>query len=140
MFEALIGWATAAARAAVRMPELAAEPRTAGGDDQHEAWDGGWWRGARRQPAHPGRVGGRCTPWAVVVHTTDMAPGTWDGLMRRLQRDAGRGAGAHFWLGRTPEQGLVQSVAVDRNANHAVARPETFCAVETIPAAIFVPT
>ncbi len=102
---------------------LAAEPTHAGGSqldpDEHPTWDGGWWRGAVRKPAHHGRVGGRCRPWALVVHTTDMHPDTWSGMIRRVQSQPGRGSGAHFWLGRDASQGLVQAVPVDRNANHA---------------------
>lgn len=111
--------------AVVAIAELAAELDAAGGEDEtaaaelEAAWAGGWWRPATRRDAHPGRIGGRCRPTWAVVHTTDMHPATWPGLQRRLQAEAGRGAGAHFWLGRTPEQGLVQSVSVDRNANHA---------------------
>lgn len=103
------------------MAALAAEAATGGGEleDLDVGWDGGWWRGARRHDAHPGRVGGKCRPWAAVVHTTDMHPDTWKGLLTRLQRDAGKGNGAHFWIGRSAEQGIVQTVGLDRNANHA---------------------
>jgi hypothetical protein len=101
---------------------LAAERSTGGGDLEDDAaplWEGGWLRAARRLDAHPGRVGGRCRPTWVVVHTTDMHPGTWPGLLRRLQQQPGAGNGAHFWLGRAADQGLVQTVDVTRNANHA---------------------
>ncbi len=103
-----------------RLPEL---EDVAGGDDQLEDeapdWDGGWYLGARRAPAHPGRVGRGIKPWLVVVHTTDMLPGTMAGLLKRRASERGKGNGEHFVLGRDPGQGLVQEVPVDRNANHA---------------------
>jgi hypothetical protein len=106
---------------AVGLALLAAEQATAGGDDAELApgWEGGWLRGATRRAAHPGRVGGRCRPTWVVVHTTDMAPETWSGMIRRNSEQAGQGSGAHFWIGRGPEQGLIQAVEIERNANHA---------------------
>lgn len=102
------------------------EFNTAGGDEpdtREPRWNGGRYLGAQWKPIHPGRMGGLIKPWAVVVHTTDMLPHTFDPLVRAWQRDAGRGAGAHFLLGRTPEQGLVQMVDVDRNGNHAGGSP-----------------
>lgn len=98
------------------------EPNTAGGqalDEDAPEWDGGRYRGARWAQIHPGRDGGAIKPWGVVVHTTDMHPDRFDPLVRAWQRSAGRGAGAHFLLGRTPAQGLVQMVDVGRNGNHA---------------------
>lgn len=103
-----------------RLPEL---EDVAGGDDELEAespdWDGGWYLGARRAPAHPGRVGRSIKPWLVVVHCTDMLEGTMGALLRNRAGERGKGNGEHFVLGRTPAQGLVQEVPVDRNANHA---------------------
>jgi hypothetical protein len=101
--------------------ELAAERETAGGGEPElaAAWDGGWWRGCQQRTAHAGRIGGRCRPTWVVVHTTDMAPATWFPLLTRLQRDRGKGNGAHFWVGRDQVQGVVQTAPVDRNAGHA---------------------
>lgn len=98
------------------------EPNTAGGqavDDDAPEWDGGRYRGARWAQIHPGRDGGAIKPWGVVVHTTDMHPSTFDALVRAWQRGAGRGAGAHFLIGRTPAEGIVQMVDVGRNSNHA---------------------
>jgi hypothetical protein len=114
-----------AAAARARLTSLPAEDDGAGGDhddDPSPVWDGGWCRGAVRAPIHPGRVGGAIRPWAAVVHTTDMHPDTWGALLRRLARDPGRGAGAHFGLGREPGQ-LVQTTDLGRNANHAGGRP-----------------
>lgn len=103
-----------------RLPEL---EDVAGGDDEIEAespdWDGGWYLGARRAPAHPGRVGRAIKPWLVVVHTTDMLPGTFNALLRKRAGERGKGNGEHFALGIDPGQGLVQEVPVDRNGNHA---------------------
>lgn len=107
---------------AAAVPEL----DTAGGDPDEpddDEWDGGRYRGARWAPIHPGRVGGAIAPWGVVVHTTDMHPSTFGALIRAWQRDAGRGAGAHFLIGRSAREGVVQLVDVGRNANHAGGRP-----------------
>jgi hypothetical protein len=119
---AILGWLLE--RAGLRQRPAVPDVDAAGGDDEDAAdpaWDGGWWRGAQRRPAHAGRVGGVIRPWAVVVHTTDVHPSdrTWAGMMGRLQSQAGEGNAAHFWIGRDPGQGVVQSVSVDRNANHA---------------------
>lgn len=76
---------------------------------------------ATQIPANPRRVGGAIIPKAVVVHTTDMMPRSWDALLRAWQQSAG--ACAHFLIGRTPEHGLVQMVPITRNAYHAGANP-----------------
>ena len=113
------GLAEARARLAAAPP--AAEFDTAGGDVDADAplWDGGRYRAATWSPIHPGRVGGAIKPWAVVVHTTDMHPSTFGALRRAWTAKAGRGAGAHFLLGRTPAEGLHQLADVGRNGNHA---------------------
>lgn len=116
--------AWAAARAALAAP--IGDFNTAGGDDQDDEtpeWDGGRYRGARWAPIHPGRVGGAIRPWGVVVHTTDMHPSTFGALVRAWQRDAGRGAGAHFLIGRSSAEGVVQMVDCGRNGNHAGGNP-----------------
>ena len=82
-------------------------------------WSEGWYLGAQRRPAHPGRVGGPIKPWTVVVHTTDMMPNTFAPLVKAWTTNANRGACAHFILGRTREDGLVQLVPINRNGNHA---------------------
>jgi hypothetical protein len=103
------------------------DDHVAGGDSHDEAadpsWDGGRYLGARWAPAHPGRVGRAIRPWAVVVHTTDMRPETFGALVRAWGARPGAGNAAHFVLGRTPDEGLVQVVDVGRNANHAGGQP-----------------
>lgn len=79
----------------------------------------GWYHRARRVDAHPGRIGRAITPCGVVVHTTDMMPGTLSGLVARWHGEAGSGAAAHFIIGRDPAQGVVQMISTLRNANHA---------------------
>lgn len=82
-------------------------------------FSGGWWSLAERRDAHAGRVGAVIAPYAIVVHTTDMTPNTWNGLINRWQTQPGNGACAHFAIGRSAAQGVVQLVPIDRNANHA---------------------
>lgn len=79
----------------------------------------GRYHRARQVDAHPGRVGRAIVPCAVVVHTTDMMPGTLAGLVARWHGEPGVGAAAHFILGRDPAQGVIQMVSTLRNANHA---------------------
>jgi len=55
----------------------------------------------------------------VVVHTTDMYPGTFDALVRAWVTRPGRGNAAHFLIGRTEADGVVQFAPITRNANHA---------------------
>lgn len=81
--------------------------------------DEGEYTGARHVAAGPRRMGGPITPRAVVVHTTDMLPRSFDALIRAWQ--GGAGPCAHFIIGRTPEQGLVQMVPILRNGYHAGA-------------------
>lgn len=76
-------------------------------------------RAATYKSAHPRRVGGVIEPRAVVVHTTDMLPNTFNGLVRAWSTTPGQGACAHFIIGRDATQGLVQMVPVNHNANHA---------------------
>ncbi len=88
---------------------------------------GGWWAGARRFDIHKGRLGGNTSPWATVVHTTDMVRGTMQPLLKRWRDAAGEGAGATFLIGREPEGvdepiprgGIVQLAPITRNSNHA---------------------
>ena len=78
-----------------------------------------WWSRAIRKPAHRGRVGPAIKPWAIVLHTTDMLPGTFNAIVKSWTTTAGAGQCANFLIGRTPEQGVVQFVPIDRNSNHA---------------------
>lgn len=82
--------------------------------------DKGVYSGAVQLRAHPSRVGGPIAPRAVVVHTTDMAPGAWSALKRAWTQVAGKTT-AHFMIGRDGE--LVQMVPIIRNANHAGGTP-----------------
>lgn len=79
----------------------------------------GWWSLARRTPADPGRIGGEIAPFAVVVHTTDMAPETFDALVHQWTTQAGLRDCAHFIIGRDADHGVVQLAPITRNANHA---------------------
>lgn len=83
----------------------------------------GWYGRARREAAHPGRIGAMIVPRAIVIHTTDMLENTLAGLVRRWSTEPGNGACAHWILGRTPAQGLIQLVSAYRNANHAGGSP-----------------
>lgn len=87
----------------------------------------GWWDQARRWDINPGRIGPAIAPKLTVVHTTDMAPGTFAALLKVWKRDAGPGSGAHFLIGKSsagiglevPTGGIIQMVPITRNGNHA---------------------
>lgn len=96
-------------------PPVAALPNTG-------QWSGGLWTRAHYIPANPGRVGPSIHPCVVVDHTTDMVPEDWDALKRAWVEQASDGACAHFLVGRTPAQGVIQFVPVNRNGNHAGGR------------------
>lgn len=85
----------------------------------HPSWLHGWWQEARIIPAHPGRIGGPISPFAIVDHTTDMLPDEWDVLLRTIGVTPGKGNAFHFVIGRNAAEGVVQCVPIDRNANHA---------------------
>jgi hypothetical protein len=87
--------------------------------DKIEMFYQGWWSLARQLPAFASRIGGDITPFAVVVHTTDMVPGALDGLLHRWSTEAGSGDCAHFIIGRDATQGIVQLAPITKNANHA---------------------
>jgi N-acetyl-anhydromuramyl-L-alanine amidase AmpD len=93
------------------------------GESSHGAFTEGLWDKAKYVPANPRRVGAPIVPRAVVVHTTDMHPGQWNGLQRNWTMGAGDGACAHFAIGRDAGQGVVQFVPINRNANHAGGNP-----------------
>jgi hypothetical protein len=82
-------------------------------------FNNGWWSLAQRTPAFPGRIGGVIAPFAVVVHTTDMVPESWDGLLHRWTTEVGDGACAHFLVGRDSSSGILQLAPITNNANHA---------------------
>lgn len=83
------------------------------------SWDSGWWLPAVRRPAHVRRVGSPIVPRCVIVHTTDMLPGSFSGLVTAWTTQPGKGSCAHFLIGRDANEGVVQFVSVVRNANHA---------------------
>jgi N-acetyl-anhydromuramyl-L-alanine amidase AmpD len=99
----------------VHPPELEAEQPHV----ESNQWTNGWWLNAKQLPANPGRIGGAIRPWAVVVHTTDMLPRSFAALNDAWQTKKGAGNAAHFNIGRTPSEGVVQLVPITRNANHA---------------------
>lgn len=59
----------------------------------------------------------------MVVHTTDMAPGTFNALVKAWQSKPGAGNAAHFLIGRNEADGVVQFAPITRNANHAGGSP-----------------
>lgn len=82
-------------------------------------WTDGRWSGARRLDAHQRRLGGAIVPRCVVVHTTDMHPAQYNGLLRNWTMGAGNGACAHFLIAREQARGVVQFAPITLNANHA---------------------
>lgn len=117
----MIGWLSAAVRQWLSVGDW----DTAGDDDPDPSeWDGGRLTWARWMPAHPGRIGGAIRAIGSVVHETQMHPDQWPALLRAWQRSAGRGACAHFLIGRSELDGVVQMVDVARNGNHAGGRPQ----------------
>ncbi|TXH41010.1 MAG: N-acetylmuramoyl-L-alanine amidase [Desulfurellales bacterium] len=83
----------------------------------------GWSPSAIRREMHQIRIGPPRTLRAVVVHTTDMSPRSFDALVKSWTTTPGecarRGVGAHFLIGRTPEQGVVQLASVLNKTAHA---------------------
>jgi hypothetical protein len=79
----------------------------------------GRWVDAAYKTMHSGRIGRGIVPQTLVVHTTDMRPGTFGALVTAWTTKAGRGNGAHFLIGKTKEDGVVQFAPITRNANHA---------------------
>jgi hypothetical protein len=83
------------------------------------SFSNGWWSLAQQVPAFPGRIGGAITPFAVVVHTTDMTPESWHALIQSWTTQLGPGDAAHFLIGRDAAAGLIQLAPITNNANHA---------------------
>jgi hypothetical protein len=79
----------------------------------------GWYAAAQRRPAHAGRIGGSIWPFGVVIHSTDCPPESFSSLVRSWTTTPGSGSCAHFLIGRTESDGLIQLVSIRRNANHA---------------------
>lgn len=86
-------------------------------------WEFGWWLDAHKVPAHPMRIGGPIVPRAIVVHTTDTYPGGFTAIAKAWGSEPGKGNAAHFMIGRTAQDGVVQFAPVTRNANHAGGKP-----------------
>jgi len=79
----------------------------------------GWWSLATRRDAFAGRIGEEIHPFAMVIHTTDVPAEAWDTLITNWTTTKGDGSCAHFALGRSSDQGVVQLAPITRNANHA---------------------
>lgn len=79
----------------------------------------GRWSLATYKEMHSGRIGRAIVPRTLVVHTTDMRPGTFGALVRNWTSQLGRGNGAHFLIGKSAADGVVQFAPIHRNANHA---------------------
>jgi N-acetylmuramoyl-L-alanine amidase len=82
-----------------------------------KVWESGWYAHAESMPMHPGRVGDLIKPFAVVLHTTDMLPISFSGLLRNWTMSSGQGNGAHFGIDRSGK--IYQFCSIFRNANHA---------------------
>jgi hypothetical protein len=85
----------------------------------HPRWVSGWWSDAVKRQAHPMRIGGPISPFAVVVHTTDMLEDEFDALVSATCTREGAHNAFHFLIGRHAAQGVVQVAPIDKNANHA---------------------
>lgn len=79
----------------------------------------GWYDGAVKCPANEGRIGPKITPRTIVVHTTDTMPGGFRAIIKSWMTTRGAGNAAHFMVGRTEADGIVQFVPINRNGNHA---------------------
>ena len=107
-------------------PDEAEYPLVTAGDIAHVAekvnygeFKEGRWSLATYKEMYPGRIGRAIVPRTLVVHTTDMRPGSFAALVRNWTSQLGRGNGAHFLIGRTPAEGVIQFAPIHRNANHA---------------------
>ena len=89
----------------------------------HEAWTAGWYSKAAKTPAHSGRIGATIVPRAIVVHTTDTMPGGFAAIVKSWTSKPGAGNAAHFMVGRTEVDGIVQFAPITKNANHAGGVP-----------------
>lgn len=85
----------------------------------HPRFVDGWWSGAKRVDAHPGRIGGHIDPICAVLHATDMHPDDFAALVKHWRELAGDGACANFLFGRDATQGVLQLAPILRNGNHA---------------------
>lgn len=79
----------------------------------------GLWTKAAYIPAHSGRVGSSIVPRGLVVHTTDTYPGGFWAIQQAWTTTRGKGNAAHFMVGRTAQDGIIQFVSIFKNGNHA---------------------
>lgn len=88
----------------------------------------GWDADAIHWPVHERRIGAVIEPIGAVVHSTDMSPDSFVGLLNKWKKERGEGNAATYLIGRgpntaapgaTPNGGLVQLAPVTRNTNHA---------------------
>jgi hypothetical protein len=83
----------------------------------------GWTASAHRQEMHMVRIGSKRALKNIVVHTTDMSPGSFGALVKVWETTPGegsrRGVGAHFLIGTTEAQGLVQFAPITHHTAHA---------------------
>lgn len=107
-------------------PDPAEYPVVTAGDVAHVAeksnygeFKEGIWSEATYKPMHKGRIGRAIVPRTLVVHTTDMRPGTFAALVRNWTSQLGRGNGAHFLIGKSAADGVIQFAPIYKNANHA---------------------
>jgi len=107
---------------------------TAAGPEPDAAWDGGWWRAARRvdSPNHGPRPAGIDISLALI-HSISLPPGEYGGdaverlFTNRLDWDAhpyyqrirGAQVSSHFFIRRSGE--VMQFVSCDERAWHAGA-------------------
>lgn len=82
-------------------------------------WRDGWYDFARSRPAHPKRIGRPIVPFAITVHTCDMLHEEFFALIDAFSKRPGEGNAAHFIIGPTPHEAVVQLAPINRNANHA---------------------
>lgn len=112
-----------------RLSKLGDDPHTSGPEPHpdirdivpppHPCWENGWWVHAKQRPAHPGRIGGPISAFAIVDHATAMLPDEFEALVHAMTTRRGQGNGFHFGIGRDETQGVVQHIPIDRNGNHA---------------------
>jgi len=108
-------------------PDKGEYPVVTAGDVAHVAekvnsgeFKEGKWSLATYKEMFAGRIGRAIVPRTLVVHTTDMQPGTFNALVRNWTSQLGRGNGAHFLIGKSEAGGgVIQFAPIHRNGNHA---------------------
>lgn len=85
----------------------------------HGQFEKGWWTLATAKPMHTKRLGRGIIPKTLIVHTTDCKPGTFATIVKSWTTTPGKGNGAHFIIGKTEKDGVVQFAPIMVNANHA---------------------